>query len=105
MEREPVRPDHGSMPGRVLSEGKWVHIIDSQADPDPQFSNRARSGNVRSMLGVPLLRGAGHDLRRPGGDRSEENKGQAGQAQNKQLVRGCCTISWDQQRKAAEKRR
>jgi two-component system, NtrC family, sensor kinase len=56
MEREPLRPDHGSMPGRVLSEGKWVHIIDSQADPDPQFSNRARSGNVRSMLGVPLLR-------------------------------------------------
>jgi GAF domain-containing protein len=44
------------VPGRVLSEGKWVQIIDSQADPDPQFSNRARSGNVRSMLGVPLLR-------------------------------------------------
>src|SRR5262249_2871343 len=56
MEREPLRPDHGSMPGRVWSEGKWVHIIDSQADPDPQFSNRSRSGNVRSMLGVPLLR-------------------------------------------------
>src|SRR5262249_5597437 len=56
MEREPVRPDHGSMPGRVLSEGKWVHIIDSQVDPDPQFSNGARSGNTRSLLGVPLVR-------------------------------------------------
>jgi hypothetical protein len=35
----------------------------------------------------------------------EENKGEHEQAKNKRLVRGCCTISWDQQRKAGRKAR
>jgi hypothetical protein len=35
----------------------------------------------------------------------EENKGEHEQAKNKRLVRGCCTISWDQQRKEAGKAR
>ena len=44
------------MVGRVVIEGKAVHLIDAQADPDPEIANRSRSGNVHTMLGVPLQR-------------------------------------------------
>ena len=56
MEHEPLKPGRGSMVGRVVFEGKSVHLIDSQADPDPELANRSRSGNVHTMLGVPLQR-------------------------------------------------
>ena len=56
MQREPVKPGRGSIVGRVVIEGKSVHLLDSQADPDPEVANRSRSGNVRTMLGVPLQR-------------------------------------------------
>jgi GAF domain-containing protein/HAMP domain-containing protein len=56
VEREPVGPGSGSITGRVVLEGKSVHLIDSQSDPDPGIANRSRSGNVRTLLGVPLLR-------------------------------------------------
>ena len=53
---EPLKPGRGSVTGRVVLEGKSVHVIDAQADPDPGLANRSRSGNVRTILGVPLLR-------------------------------------------------
>jgi GAF domain-containing protein len=56
MEREPVSTHPGSIAGRIAQSGKSVHIIDAQADPDPGVASRSRSGNVRTMLGVPLLR-------------------------------------------------
>ncbi len=56
MEREPVQPGPGSMVGRVAVEYKSVHLIDAQLDPDAEVANRSRSGNTRTMLGVPLLR-------------------------------------------------
>ena len=56
MLREPLNPGPGSIVGRVVLEGKSVHVVDAQADSDPELANRSRSGNVRSMLGVPLLR-------------------------------------------------
>jgi signal transduction histidine kinase len=56
MQHKPVRPDEGSMAGRVVRDCKSVHIIDAQADPNFEMGNRARSGNVHTMLGVPLLR-------------------------------------------------
>ena len=56
MEREPVEPEHGSIPGRIQHTGKSVHLIDGQSDPDPEVARRSRSGNVRTILGVPLLR-------------------------------------------------
>ena len=56
MLREPLNPGRGSIVGRVVLEGKSVHVVDAQADSDPELANRSRSGNVRSMLGVPLLR-------------------------------------------------
>ena len=56
MQREPLKPGRGSVVGRVALEGKSVHVIDGQADPEPELANRSRSGNVRTILGVPLLR-------------------------------------------------
>jgi signal transduction histidine kinase len=56
MVREPLNPGPGSIVGRVVLEGKSVHIVDAQADADPELANRSRSGNVHSMLGTPLLR-------------------------------------------------
>ncbi|MGB6311102.1 MAG: GAF domain-containing protein, partial [Pseudolabrys sp.] len=56
MFREPLKPGQGSIVGRVAQAGKSVHVIDGQADPDPELANRCRSGNVRTTLGVPLLR-------------------------------------------------
>jgi GAF domain-containing protein len=56
MEREPLKPGRGSIVGRVVLEGKTVHHIDALSDPNPEVANRSRSGNVRSVLGVPLLR-------------------------------------------------
>jgi GAF domain-containing protein len=56
MEREPTAPGPGSIGGRIAITGKSVHLIDSQADSDPGVASRSRSGNIRTMLGVPLLR-------------------------------------------------
>jgi two-component system, NtrC family, sensor kinase len=56
MVQEPIRPGEGSVVGRVVLRGKTVHLVDTQADPDPELANRSRSGNIHSMLGVPLQR-------------------------------------------------
>ena len=47
------QPGTGSTIGRVLLEGKTVHIEDSQTDPNYRFQD---PGPVRTRLGVPLLR-------------------------------------------------
>jgi len=47
------QPGTGSTIGRVLLEGKTVHIEDSQADPNYLFQDPE---SVRTRLGVPLLR-------------------------------------------------
>ena len=56
MRNEPVKPGEGSMAGRVALRRAPVHLIDAQADPDAGLAGRSRSGGVRSMLGVPLMR-------------------------------------------------
>src|SRR6516162_6857949 len=56
MEREAFRVDRSSVVGRVVLDAKSVHLIDSQADPNPELANRSRSGNTRTLLGVPLQR-------------------------------------------------
>src|SRR5215469_7899005 len=56
MEREVVKPDRSSMVGRAVLEGKSIHVIDAQADSNPELVRRSRSGNVRTLLGVPLQR-------------------------------------------------
>ena len=49
-------PERGSVVGRTLLEGKTVHVPDVQADPEYSPSSARRRSNVRTMLGVPLLR-------------------------------------------------
>src|SRR5262249_29134569 len=55
MRREPHGPTEGLV-GHVLSAGKSVHVVDPQADPDPRLAAIARRGNIRTVLGVPMLR-------------------------------------------------
>jgi signal transduction histidine kinase len=55
MRREPHGPTEGLV-GQVLSAGKSVHVVDPQADPDPRLAAIARRGNIRTVLGVPMLR-------------------------------------------------
>src|SRR5262249_54562004 len=57
MMREPLEPtDAGSIVGRVLFEGKAVHLIDAQADLDKDMARIARMTGTHSLLGVPLMR-------------------------------------------------
>ena len=56
MEREPFKVDRTSVVGRVVLDAKSIHLIDSQTDPNPELVNRSRSGNIRTLLGVPLQR-------------------------------------------------
>src|SRR5262249_33517659 len=45
-----------SVTGRVLLEGRTVHVHDVQADPEYTFRGAAQISGIRTMLGVPLLR-------------------------------------------------
>ena len=57
MTAHPVIPGgKGSVVGRTVVSGKTVQIADVMADPEYQMSDRIRIGNVRTLLGVPLLR-------------------------------------------------
>src|SRR5262249_23456399 len=52
----PVERGRGSLTGRVLLEGKPVHIIDVLADPGYTWTEVQKRGGFRTILGVPLLR-------------------------------------------------
>src|SRR5262249_44720671 len=52
----PVKPERGSATGRVLLEGKIVHIPDVSLDSDYTFDEAKRLGRFRTLLGVPMLR-------------------------------------------------
>jgi signal transduction histidine kinase len=56
VETLPVERSRGSVTGRVLLEGKPVHIIDVLADPEYTLVEAQKKGGYRTMLGVPLLR-------------------------------------------------
>jgi two-component system, NtrC family, sensor kinase len=93
----PAQPNRGSVTGRVVLEGKAIHIADVLADPEYGAFARGyqRVFRYRTYLGVPLLRDgtmigsfsltrdevspftekanrAGHDFRRPGCHRHRE---------------------------------
>ncbi len=52
----PLERGRGSVVGRVLNEGKTVHVPDVLADPEYTFAETQRRTGYRTLLGVPLLR-------------------------------------------------
>jgi GAF domain-containing protein/two-component sensor histidine kinase len=52
----PIQPGSGTLIGRVALDARTVVITDAWADPLYEAKEAARIGNVRSMLGVPLVR-------------------------------------------------
>jgi class 3 adenylate cyclase/putative methionine-R-sulfoxide reductase with GAF domain len=52
----PLPLDRGSVSGRVIMDGKAIHIPDVLTDPEYHATVHQRSGEFRTMLGVPLLR-------------------------------------------------
>ena len=55
----PARPDRGSVFGRAILEGRTIHVPDLLADPDldqRRLRDYAGAANIRSGLGVPLMR-------------------------------------------------
>ena len=54
--QNPIGPGRGTIAGRVVLEGKTVHIPDVLADPEYTATNYQSRGDYRSNLGVPLLR-------------------------------------------------
>ena len=56
MAENPIPAGRGSIAGRTVLEGKAVQVSDVLADPEYEFKEGAKSGGLRTMLGVPLLR-------------------------------------------------
>ena len=52
----PVRPERGTLTGRTLLEGRIIHVHDVEADPEYTFETARKLGNIRTLLGVPMLR-------------------------------------------------
>ena len=55
-ERNPIAPGRGTLVGRTVLEGRTVHIPDVLADPEHTFPESIGIGQLRTMLGVPLMR-------------------------------------------------
>jgi len=51
-----IRPGRGTLIGRVARAKRTVMITDAWTDPEYEEKEFARIGNVRAMLGVPLMR-------------------------------------------------
>src|SRR5579864_662652 len=56
MQNRPIEPGRGTIAGRVLLEGKPIHIADVQADPEYAMVGISKSTGFHTLLGVPLLR-------------------------------------------------
>src|SRR5262249_1519594 len=52
----PLRPDRGSLTGRVSLEGRTIHIPDVLADPEYRLADYQKKFGYRTSLGAPLLR-------------------------------------------------
>ena len=58
MKGHALRPDRGSVTGRVVLQGKAVHVVDTKADAEMRLTAGSGFANVRTVLGVPMLREA-----------------------------------------------
>src|SRR5215510_5377498 len=56
MKTHSIELGRGTVTGRTLLDGKTVHVEDVQADPGYTFKEARNIRNLRTMLGVPLLR-------------------------------------------------
>ena len=56
MQSRPIEADRGSVAGRVLLEGKPIHIPDVQADPEYTMTSISQRVGYHTILGIPLLR-------------------------------------------------
>ena len=52
----PMRVERGNLTGRVVLDGKPIHIADALADPEYKAISYQKVFGYRSLLGVPLLR-------------------------------------------------
>ena len=52
----PIEAGRGTVVGRVLMDGKTVHVSDVLADAEYAYLEVQRRANYRTMLGIPLLR-------------------------------------------------
>ena len=52
----PFVADHSTLSGRVTVDRRVVHVEDSTSDPGLTWTEAIRLGNLRTGLGVPLLR-------------------------------------------------
>ena len=56
MKNIPIKAERGSASGRALVEGRVVHIVDVQTDPEYTLVEAPRLGDFRTALCVPMLR-------------------------------------------------
>ena len=56
MQSHPIEPDRGTIAGRVLLEGKPIHVPDVQTDPEYTMVGITTRTGFHTILGIPLLR-------------------------------------------------
>ena len=56
MQGQPIEAGRGTVAGRVLLDGRPIHIADVQADPEYMMVGISKSTGFHTILGVPLLR-------------------------------------------------
>jgi signal transduction histidine kinase len=56
MKDRPIEPGRGTVAGRVLLEGKPIHVADVQVDPEFTMTEVVQRTGFHTILGVPLLR-------------------------------------------------
>jgi signal transduction histidine kinase len=56
LESNPISPGRGTITGRVVLEGKTIHIPDVLDDPEYTYLKGQKTGGYRTILGVPLMR-------------------------------------------------